>query len=129
MITKVKRGEVWLADLSGGIGSEQVGACRPVIVCSNDMGNKFSSIAQVIPITSSMSKKKLPTHVFLDAKKCGFDRDSIALVEQSRIVDQGRLFCKVAELDNEIMKEIEKALLISFGIDLPARQLQTAVCV
>lgn len=118
MLTKVKRGEVWLADLGLGIGSEQTGV-RPVVVVSNDIGNRHSSIAQVAPISSAVHKKRLPTHVFLDAKKYGFDRDSIALIEQSMRVEQGRLFCKVADLDQEAMMEIENALMINFGIIEP----------
>ncbi|OPH61775.1 hypothetical protein BC351_00605 [Paenibacillus ferrarius] len=118
MIEKVKYGEVWLADINGGIGSEMSGI-RPVLCCSTNLGNSRSSIAQVIPITSQVKKKRLPTHVFLDSNKFGLAENSVALCEQSKCIEQGRLICKITELDSEIMKDIEHAIKINFGMVSP----------
>lgn len=120
MATKVKYGEVWLCDLGFGIGSEQTG-CRPVIVCSNDVGNRHSSISQIVPISSSINKRRLPTHVYLDANRCGLERSSIALCEQSKVVDQGRLFVKLAELSEDVMEEVMDGIMVNFGRAQPKK--------
>ncbi len=118
MDISIKRGEIWLVDLYGSIGSEQNGV-RPCLIVQNSRGNQFAPTTQIIPISSSMSKKKLPTHVYLDAAKHGLDRSSTAFAEQAKTIDKNRLICKITELDADTMKEVDKALMISFSL-LPA---------
>lgn len=111
----VKRGEVYYADLSPVIGSEQ-GGVRPVLVVQNDMGNKYSPTVIISAITSQITKAKLPTHVEVSAYSWGFEKDSVILLEQIRTLDKKRLREKLTVLDREIMKKIDKALLISLGL-------------
>lgn len=112
---KVSRAEIWFADLSLAIGAEQSGQ-RPVLVLQNDVGNKFSPTVIVAAITSQTSKAKLPTHVELDAKKYGLDRDSVVMLEQFRTIDKARLLYKLTSLDEEIMKKVDRATAISLGL-------------
>ncbi len=111
----VKRGEVYFADLSPVVGSEQ-GGVRPVLVLQNDIGNRFSPTVIVAAITAQIQKAKLPTHVEIDAKKYGFERDSVILLEQIRTIDKQRLTDKITQLDNHMMENINKALEISLGL-------------
>ncbi|WP_226038208.1 type II toxin-antitoxin system PemK/MazF family toxin [Aquibacillus saliphilus] len=111
----VKRGEVYFADLSPVVGSEQ-GGVRPVLVLQNDIGNRFSPTVIVAAITAQIQKAKLPTHVEIDAKKYGFERDSVILLEQIRTIDKQRLTDKITHLDNSMMENINKALEISLGL-------------
>jgi mRNA interferase MazF len=111
----VKRGEVYFADLSPVVGSEQ-GGVRPVLVLQNDIGNRFSPTVIVAAITAQIQKAKLPTHVEIDAKKYGFERDSVILLEQIRTIDKQRLTDKITQLDVQMMENINRALEISLGL-------------
>ncbi|PSL50588.1 mRNA interferase MazF [Salsuginibacillus halophilus] len=115
MKKSVKRGDVFFADLSPVVGSEQ-GGVRPVLVIQNDIGNRFSPTVIVAAITAQIKKAKLPTHVEIDAEKHDFDRDSVILLEQIRTIDKQRLTDKITYLDNEKMVEVSKALEISLGL-------------
>lgn len=111
---KVKRGEIYYADLSPVIGSEQAGV-RPVLIVQNDVGNKFSPTIIAIAITSKQ-KVKLPTHIEIEGTKYGLDKDSVILAEQIRTLDKKRLREKVGKVDEETMEKVKKAIEISFGI-------------
>ena len=111
----VKRGELYYADLSPVIGSEQ-GGIRPVLVVQNDIGNKYSPTVIVSAITSKLNKAKLPTHIELPASKYGLEKDSVVLLEQIRTLDKQRLKEKIGELENYKMEEVNKAMLISLGV-------------
>lgn len=111
----VKRGDVYFADLSPVVGSEQ-GGVRPVLVIQNDIGNRFSPTVIVAAITAQIQKAKLPTHVEIDAKRYGFERDSVLLLEQVRTIDKQRLTDKITHLDEEMMRKVDEALQISLGL-------------
>lgn len=112
----IKRGDIFYADLRPVIGSEQ-GGVRPVLIIQNDIGNKHSPTVICAAITSKMNKAKLPTHVEIGAEKYGIIKDSVILLEQVRTIDKTRLKEKVCHLDADILKKIDKALLISFSLD------------
>jgi mRNA interferase MazF len=111
----VKRGDVFFADLSPVVGSEQ-GGTRPVLVIQNDIGNRFSPTVIIAAITAQIQKAKLPTHVEIDAQKYGFERDSVILLEQVRTIDKSRLTDKITQLDVELMEQVDEALEISLGL-------------
>ncbi|CAG9610310.1 type II toxin-antitoxin system endoribonuclease NdoA [Neobacillus sp. C211] len=111
----VKRGDVYFADLSPVVGSEQ-GGVRPVLVIQNDIGNRFSPTVIVAAITAQIQKAKLPTHVEIDAKRYGFERDSVILLEQIRTIDKQRLTDKITHLDDEMMEKVDEALQVSLGL-------------
>lgn len=111
----VKRGDVFFADLSPVIGSEQ-GGTRPVLIIQNDIGNRFSPTVIIAAITAQIQKAKLPTHVEIDAKKYGFERDSVILLEQLRTIDKSRLTDRITQLDARLMQEVDIALGISLGL-------------
>ncbi|PRX39046.1 mRNA interferase MazF [Planifilum fimeticola] len=111
----MKRGDVYFADLSPVVGSEQ-GGVRPVLVIQNNIGNRFSPTVIVAAITAQIQKAKLPTHVEIDAKTYGFDRDSVILLEQIRTIDKQRLTDKITHLDDEMMARVNEALQISLGL-------------
>ncbi|MED1903779.1 type II toxin-antitoxin system endoribonuclease NdoA [Bacillus thuringiensis] len=111
----VKRGDVYFADLSPVVGSEQ-GGVRPVLVIQNDIGNRFSPTVIVAAITAQIQKAKLPTHVEIDAKNYGFERDSVILLEQIRTIDKQRLTDKITHLDEVMMSRVDEALQISLGL-------------
>jgi mRNA interferase MazF len=111
----VKRGDVYFADLSPVVGSEQ-GGVRPVLIIQNDIGNRFSPTVIVAAITAQIQKAKLPTHVEIDAKRYGFERDSVILLEQIRTIDKQRLTDKITHLDDEMMDKVDEALQISLGL-------------
>ncbi|MFD2115670.1 type II toxin-antitoxin system PemK/MazF family toxin [Paenibacillus yanchengensis] len=111
----VKRGDVFFADLSPVVGSEQ-GGVRPVLVIQNDIGNRFSPTVIVAAITAQIQKAKLPTHVEMSASTHGFDRDSVVLLEQIRTIDKQRLTDKITHLDDETMRKVDDALHISVGL-------------
>ncbi|WP_041808099.1 type II toxin-antitoxin system PemK/MazF family toxin [Evansella cellulosilytica] len=111
----VKRGDVYFADLSPVVGSEQ-GGIRPVLIIQNDIGNRFSPTVIVAAITAQIQKAKLPTHVEINAKKYGFDRDSVILLEQVRTIDKQRLTDKITHLDDDMMVKVNDALRISLGL-------------
>ena len=111
----VQRGEVYFADLSPVVGSEQ-GGIRPVLMLQNDIGNRFSPTVIVAAITAQIQKAKLPTHVEISAKKYGFDRNSVILLEQIRTLDKQRLTDKITKLDSDMMLQVDEALQISLGL-------------
>lgn len=112
----MKRGDVYYADLRPVIGSEQ-GGVRPVLIVQNDVGNKHSPTVVVAAITSKMNKAKLPTHIQLDSELYSMDKDSVILLEQLRTIDKKRLKDKVCHLDGNIMKKVNRALMISLELD------------
>ena len=111
---KIKRGDIFYADLSPVIGSEQAGV-RPVLVIQNDIGNKYSPTVIVLAITTK-NKSNIPTHINVKASECGLEKDSTILVEQVRTLDKIRLKEKIGSLDNETMEKVKKALKISLNI-------------
>lgn len=110
----IKRGELYFADLSPVLGSEQ-GGVRPVLVLQNDIGNKYSPTVIVAAITSKLFKAKLPTHINLDSKEYGLSKDSVILLEQVRTIDKQRLKEFIGKLTDSKMQEVNNALLISLG--------------
>ena len=111
----VKRGEIYYADLSPVVGSEQ-GGIRPVLIVQNDIGNRHSPTVIAAAITSRLDKAKLPTHISLDAASCGLTKDSIVLLEQIRTIDKRRLKDRMGAIDHESMDRVDNALSISFGL-------------
>lgn len=111
----INRGEIYYADLSPVVGSEQ-GGVRPVLVVQNDVGNKYSPTVIVAAITSQLTKAKLPTHIELNKEKYNLPKDSVVLLEQIRTLDKQRLKEKVSFLDNLAMQKVDVAILISFGL-------------
>lgn len=111
----VKRGDIFYADLSPVVGSEQ-GGVRPVLIVQNDVGNKYSPTVIAAAITSQQDKNKLPTHIAVDARDCGLAKDSVVLLEQVRTLDKRRLREKMGELDNTDMSKVNQALTVSFGL-------------
>jgi mRNA interferase MazF len=111
----VKRGDVFYADLSPVVGSEQ-GGVRPVLVIQNDIGNRFSPTVIVAAITAQIQKAKLPTHVEIEAKTHGMEKDSVILLEQIRTIDKQRLTDKITHLDEETMRKVDEALQISVSL-------------
>ena len=114
-MAKVKRGDVFYAELDPVIGSEQ-GGVRPVLIIQNDVGNQHSPTTIVAAITGQLTKAKLPTHVALDSEKYDLAKDSVVLLEQLRTIDKKRLKDKVCHLDNQMLKEVDKALGISLEL-------------
>lgn len=112
----IKRGDIYYADLSPVVGSEQ-GGLRPVLIVQNDIGNKYSPTVIAAAITSQHTKAKLPTHISIDGVGCGLTKDSIVLLEQVRTIDKQRLKEKMGELDEGAMYGINKALSVSFGLN------------
>lgn len=111
----VKRGDIYYADLSPVVGSEQ-GGVRPVLIVQNDIGNKFSPTVIAAAITSQRDKTNLPTHIKVDADGCGLSKDSIVLLEQVRTIDKQRLKEKMGSLPDSAMNKINEALSVSFGL-------------
>ena len=112
---EVKRGDIFYADLSPVIGSEQ-GGVRPVLIVQNDIGNKYSPTIIVAAITSQINKAKLPTHMEIRAFEYGLNRDSVVLLEQIRTIDKKRLREKIGSFDKEMMERVNQGLLISLGL-------------
>ncbi|MGV8146108.1 MAG: type II toxin-antitoxin system PemK/MazF family toxin [Alkaliphilus sp.] len=110
-----KRGDIYYADLSPVIGSEQ-GGVRPVLIVQNDIGNRYSPTVIVAAITSQISKAKLPTHVEISAREYGLPKDSVILLEQIRTIDKKRLEEKVGHIDEAIMEKVNEGLCVSFSI-------------
>lgn len=111
----MKRGDIYYADLSPVVGSEQ-GGVRPVLIVQNDVGNRYSPTVIAAAITSQKEKSKLPTHIELDSKNCGLSKDSVVLLEQIRTIDKRRLREKMGSLDANSMSQVNNALSISFGL-------------
>lgn len=117
MMSMIKRGEIYYADLSPIVGSEQ-GGVRPVLVISNDLGNYFSPTVIVAAVTAKMEKSKLPTHIDIEKTPKGLDKDSVILLEQIRTIDKTRLKERVCVLEEETMEKANEALKVSVGIDV-----------
>lgn len=113
---EIKRGELYYADLSPVVGSEQ-GGIRPVLIVQNDVGNKFSPTVIAAAITSQINKAKIPTHIEVKASEVGLPKDSVVLLEQLRTLDKRRLKEKIGALDIKKMKMVDSALLISLGFN------------
>ncbi len=111
----IRRGDIYYADLSPVIGSEQ-GGVRPVLVVQNDVGNKYSPTVIAAAITSQINKAKLPTHIEVDALQFGLSKDSVILLEQVRTIDKKRLKEKIGHLEGDLMDKVNDALSISFGL-------------
>ncbi|MBE7036230.1 MAG: type II toxin-antitoxin system PemK/MazF family toxin [Clostridia bacterium] len=111
----VKRGDIFYADLSPVVGSEQ-GGIRPVLVVQNDIGNKFSPTVIIAAITSQINKAKLPTHIEILADDYGLSKDSVILLEQIRTVDKKRLRERIGRLDEELLEKVNEALTVSVGL-------------
>ncbi|MFQ7564262.1 MAG: type II toxin-antitoxin system PemK/MazF family toxin [Clostridium perfringens] len=111
----VKRGDIFYADLSPVVGSEQ-GGIRPVIIIQNDIGNRYSPTVIVAAITSQINKAKLPTHVEISSEEYGLNRDSVVLLEQIRTLDKKRLKEKIGHMTEDDMKKVNKSLLISLNL-------------
>lgn len=110
-----KRGDVYFADLSPVVGSEQ-GGTRPVLIVQNDVGNRYSPTVIVAAITAQISKAKLPTHVEIHKEDVGLVKDSVVLLEQIRTIDKRRLTQRLGTLSPDLMKKVDTALLISLGL-------------
>ncbi len=110
----IKRGEIYYADLSPVVGSEQ-GGTRPILIVQNDTGNKYSPTVIAAAITSKLTKAKLPTHIALNEGECGLMKDSVILLEQIRTLDKKRLKERIGELPAPTMQKVNTALLISLG--------------
>ncbi|MDY3282900.1 type II toxin-antitoxin system PemK/MazF family toxin [Dysosmobacter sp.] len=116
MDTSVKRGEIYYADLSPVVGSEQ-GGVRPVLIIQNDTGNRYSPTVIAAAITSQTGKAKLPTHIELPVEEdCGLTKDSVVLLEQVRTLDKKRLRERMGRVDDRIMEKIDTAIAVSFGL-------------
>ncbi|MGI6195786.1 MAG: type II toxin-antitoxin system PemK/MazF family toxin [Eubacteriales bacterium] len=113
----VRRGDIYYADLSPVVGSEQ-GGMRPVLIVQNDVGNKYSPTVIAAAITSKTSKSKLPTHIEVFADQYGLAKDSVILLEQIRTIDKTRLKEKMGHLDDAVMDRVNDAITVSFGLGL-----------
>ena len=111
----IKRGDIYYADLSPVIGSEQ-GGLRPVLIVQNDVGNRYSPTVIAAAITSKMSKTKLPTHIDIPGQNAGLSKDSVILLEQVRTIDKQRLKEKMGHLDRTTMNNVDNAIQVSFGL-------------
>lgn len=111
----VRRGDIFYADLSPVVGSEQ-GGLRPVLIIQNDVGNKYSPTVIAAAITSRMGKTKLPTHIDIYADRVGLAKDSVILLEQIRTLDKRRLRDKMGHLGEDVMAEVNNAIAVSFGL-------------
>lgn len=113
---EIRRGDIFYADLSPVIGSEQ-GGIRPVLVVQNDVGNRYSPTIIISAITSRQSKTKLPTHIEIPGELYGLNKDSVILLEQVRTIDKKRLREKTGHLDTPLMGKVNEALSTSFGLE------------
>ncbi len=111
----VKRGDIFYADLSPVVGSEQ-GGVRPVLVIQNDVGNKYSPTVIVAAITSQINKARLPTHIEILGEDYGLNKDSVILLEQIRTIDKRRLKERIGRMDDELMQRVNEAVGISLGL-------------
>ncbi len=116
MDNSVKRGDIFYADLSPVVGSEQ-GGVRPVLIIQNDTGNRYSPTVIAAAITSQTGKARLPTHIELPVEEdCGLTKDSVVLLEQVRTLDKRRLREKMGRLDERVMRQVDTAIAVSFGL-------------
>jgi len=112
----VRRGDIFFADLSPVVGSEQ-GGIRPVLIVQNNVGNRHSPTVIAAAITSQIGKARLPTHIELSARTYGLSRDSVVLLEQVRTIDKRRLRERMGRLDERLMEQVDSALAVSFGLE------------
>ena len=112
---QVKRGDIYYADLSPVVGSEQ-GGFRPVLIIQNDVGNRYSPTVICAAITSRMNKAKLPTHIEIDSRRCQIMKDSVILLEQIRTIDKQRLKDMIGHLDKERMRSVDEAIRVSLAL-------------
>lgn len=122
----VRRGDIYYADLSPVVGSEQ-GGLRPVLIIQNDVGNRYSPTVIAAAITSQLSKARLPTHIDVYADRYGLAKDSVVLLEQIRTIDKRRLKEKMGHLDDAVMQKVNDAISVSFGLGQQIPQTQPAV--
>ena len=115
MDTTVKRGDIFYADLSPVVGSEQ-GGTRPVLIVQNDTGNRHSPTVIAAAITSQTNKAKLPTHIELSGRSVGLTKDSVVLLEQIRTIDKRRLREHMGHVDEAMMNQVDNAIAVSFGL-------------
>lgn len=115
-MSTVRRGDIYYADLSPVVGSEQ-GGMRPVLIVQNDTGNKHSPTVIAAAITSQVGKARLPTHIELSGQSCGLSRDSVILLEQIRTIDKSHLRERMGRLDEPLMNEVDNAIAVSFGLE------------
>jgi len=111
----VRRGDIYYADLSPVVGSEQ-GGMRPVLIIQNDTGNRPSRSISAAAIPPQTGKSNLPTHISLAARSCGLTRDSVILLEQVRTLDKSRLRERMGRLDEPAMHQVDNAIAVSFGL-------------
>ena len=121
----IKRGDIYYADLSPVIGSEQ-GGLRPVLIVQNDVGNKYSPTVIAAAITSQLNKTKLPTHIELYAENFGLAKNSVVLLEQIRTIDKRRLKEKMGHLDDGLMDKVNDAISVSFGLSDGLSEMEQA---
>lgn len=115
---QIKRGDMFYADLSPVVGSEQ-GGVRPVLIIQNDLGNKYSPTVIAAAITSQMNKTELPTHISINSDSCGLKSNSVVLTEQIRTIDKSRLKEKIGHIDDEkTIDKVNGALGVSFGLGI-----------
>ena len=114
----IKRGDIYYADLSPVVGSEQ-GGLRPVLIIQNDIGNRYSPTVIAAAITSRMEKNKLPTHIEVYAARVGLPRDSVILLEQIRTLDKRRLRERIGHLGEDEMQRVNEGISVSFGLSFP----------
>ena len=115
MLETVRRGDIYYADLSPVVGSEQ-GGMRPVLIVQNDIGNRYSPTVIAAAITSQTGKARLPTHIILHGAGCGLTKDSVILLEQIRTIDKKRLRERMGKLDEDMMSRVDNAIAVSFGL-------------
>ena len=115
MLGTVRRGDIYYADLSPVVGSEQ-GGMRPVLIVQNDIGNRYSPTVIAAAITSQTGKARLPTHITLQGALCGLTKDSVILLEQIRTIDKKRLRERMGKLDEDMMSRVDNAIAVSFGL-------------
>ncbi len=111
----IRKGDIYYADLSPVIGSEQ-GGVRPVLIVQNDIGNRYSPTVIIAAITSQINKAKLPTHVEIKGDEYGLSKDSVLLLEQIRTIDKKRLGEKIGRVRKDIIEKVNDALKISLGL-------------
>jgi mRNA interferase MazF len=112
---EIKRGDIFYADLSPVVGSEQ-GGMRPVLIIQNNIGNHYSPTVIIAAITARISKPKMPTHIAISAEKTRVEKDSVILLEQIRTIDKQRLHDRVDHLSDKFMKRVDAALKVSIGL-------------
>lgn len=121
------RGDIYYADLSPVVGCEQ-GGIRPILIISNDIGNRYSPTVIVAAITSRLGKSQLPTHIYIDGEQSGLRRNSVVLMEQVRTIDCSRLKEYIGHLGTDSMEMVDQAIAVSFGIQNEAPEMKTEIC-